>query len=337
MRAVFARLGASKLIHAAAMLLIVAVGTLMRPAEPPEILRIDRSGGMGADRFAEEWIGPAWSWRRQEGRVQGAESGGEGIPAMPVRSGGGGRRWGLDEEPPLSKVFGMESGALSYSPLLGLAINESIGAGGGSAGKYGLGRGVPKRRMKVVSKERGALYRALTWLERHQDEAGLWDPASACAACGDVGRGGGEELEVTALCVLAFLAGGHDHGSARFGLVVRKGLEFLMMSQDLRGRVGSTMGSHALGTEALWRAALRTGSPILIAAGLRARRFGICNPDLPELESRGAVEAMARRWQASQAGSCRDGSWEPGWIPWAGRIESTARGALLLARLHDGP
>lgn len=336
MRGILTRLGASKLIHAGAIALMGGLGGLPRAGEPLELLRIDRSQGIGAGRFEEEWIEVPWSRRSQKGRVEGIQPMEERIAPSAVKFDLHGCREGIEEDSQPRKPVGMDWAAVSDRAFEGLSCLESIGAAGGVSGRYGRGTGRRARLRIVASGNRAALDRALSWLARHQDRLGYWNPSARCFACNDEGNVTMGVVEGTALCVLAFLAAGHDHGSARFGSVVRRGLEFLMLSQDPSGRVGWSSESHALGAQALWRAARRTYAPILVDAALRARKFEICETALPGNESRDAIRALAGRWQVSRPGSCSDGSWEPAWQPGSGRMESTAKGALLLARLFGG-
>jgi hypothetical protein len=297
MRTALTRLAASKLLHLLALALLGAVWGISPSDAPPEPLRIDRSEGFVG---LEEWAGETWSWRHRGDFVKVQND--------------GRRHPGCESDLDCAKAQGLDLATVSDKPLAGVWVCDSTGAGGCGGGKYGCGIVRWERTGARPADSASALHRSLGWLERHQDALGMWDPASSCPGCGvEPPPVWGDEVESTALCVLAFLAAGHDHASPRFGDTVRRGLEFLLFLQEPSGRVGSTAGSHALASTALRLAARRTGAPILVDAGRRARR-----------------------WQNAQPGRCAFGSWDPAWRPGWSRAAATAAGAIELARHFEG-
>ncbi|MHC4549871.1 MAG: prenyltransferase/squalene oxidase repeat-containing protein [Planctomycetota bacterium] len=159
-------------------------------------------------------------------------------------------------------------------PFLGSSIGLGNNAGGGPGGTGG------PRKVRIrsdVGLTKIAVDWGLEWLAEHQDveEDGRWDcdsfmkhdpPGDRCdgagAALHDVG--------VTGLALLAFLGANYtDRGSPKenpFARHVRRGLRFLIHSQDEDGVFGSRashsfMYSHAIATLAMCEAYWMTRNP----------------------------------------------------------------------------
>ncbi|MEC8493336.1 MAG: prenyltransferase/squalene oxidase repeat-containing protein [Planctomycetota bacterium] len=109
------------------------------------------------------------------------------------------------------------------------------------------------RGVRITAEQERATARALAWLARAQNDDGSWD--------GDVGfklnnsyrttREGTGHAGVTALCGMAFLAGGHLPGRGPYGEVVDRAVDFLLSCSNEDGflsRGGTRMYSHAFAT-----------------------------------------------------------------------------------------
>ena len=109
------------------------------------------------------------------------------------------------------------------------------------------------RGVRITAEQERATARALAWLARAQNDDGSWD--------GTVGfklnngyrttREGTGHAGVTALCGMAFLAGGHLPGRGPYGEVVDRAVDFLLSCSNEDGflsRGGTRMYSHAFAT-----------------------------------------------------------------------------------------
>ena len=109
------------------------------------------------------------------------------------------------------------------------------------------------RGVRITAEQERATERALAWLARAQNDDGSWD--------GTVGfklnngyrttREGTGHAGVTALCGMAFLAGGHLPGRGPYGEVVDRAVDFLLSCSNEDGflsRGGTRMYSHAFAT-----------------------------------------------------------------------------------------
>ena len=109
------------------------------------------------------------------------------------------------------------------------------------------------RGVRITAEQERATKRALAWLARAQNDDGSWD--------GTVGfklnngyrttREGTGHAGVTALCGMAFLAGGHLPGRGPYGGVVDRAVDFLLSCSNEDGflsRGGTRMYSHAFAT-----------------------------------------------------------------------------------------
>ena len=105
---------------------------------------------------------------------------------------------------------------------------------------------------------------ALKWLAANQSESGRWEARRLSGGAGLAAdrqdrhaAGAQADTGITGLALLAFLAAGHSHLQGPHQTTVRRGLEFLLASQDANGCLGSTpnqyerMYCHAMATCAL--------------------------------------------------------------------------------------
>jgi len=164
---------------------------------------------------------------------------------------------------------------LSGHPGQGKGTNDSMGVGGGAAGRYG-GRFGGRR--NLVARGGGskatesAVMAGLRWLARHQSQDGGWhaEAFSQCCAPGTPCSGNGYaqfDPGLSGLSLLAFLGAGYTHLSREtyedkythqkmsFGTVVKKGIKFLQGVQDEEGcfgtRTGEFMYNHSIAALAM--------------------------------------------------------------------------------------
>lgn len=101
---------------------------------------------------------------------------------------------------------------------------DKSGLGMGSHGGTGAIKG---ERARAIDE---AIMRALGWLKAHQRDDGGW------AYGGDPSKGGGDnDLAVTSLAILSYLAYGQTTSSSEFGPTIEKAINFLKGHQDADG------------------------------------------------------------------------------------------------------
>jgi hypothetical protein len=98
-----------------------------------------------------------------------------------------------------------------------------------------------------------ATRRGLKWLAAHQDPAGHWsaDVGFKLNSSYQITAHDQADVGVTALALMAFLAGGHVPGRGEYGLVLERGLQFVISCAGEDGyltRNGTRMYSHAFAT-----------------------------------------------------------------------------------------
>ncbi len=137
-----------------------------------------------------------------------------------------------------------------------------------------------------------AVNAALKWLAANQSAGGRWDArrlGAGGARAGDgqdrVGAGATADTGITGLALLAFLAGGHTHLRGPHQATVRRGLEFLLASQQPDGNLGASvnmyekMYCHAMATCALSEAYAMSGDERLAGSLRRAIGFTLAAQD----------------------------------------------------------
>jgi hypothetical protein len=181
------------------------------------------------------------------------------------------------------------------------AIAGSAGAARGNPNSHGdaaadvpdiyKGRSAPNR-MQLAAQNGGSaqteasVARALAWLAAHQSDDGRWNVAQLeggleprTAGHDRQGAGIGADNGVTGLALLAFLGAGHTHLQGDYRDNVRRGLEFLLNSQDRRGslegqsRLFAKMYCHGMAGLALSEAYAMTGDSRLKDAVRNAAAF----------------------------------------------------------------
>ncbi len=97
----------------------------------------------------------------------------------------------------------------------------------------------------ATTQTEAAVVAALRWIAANQSPNGRWDPRRLDAGVGPAAEGEGRrfvgahsDTGITGLALLAFLASGHTHLSGEYRDNVRRGLEFLLASQDASGNLG---------------------------------------------------------------------------------------------------
>lgn len=135
----------------------------------------------------------------------------------------------------------------------------------------------------ATQESEAAVNAALRYLAAVQSPNGRWDTrrlGGGAARAGDneerMGAGAQADTGITGLALLAFLAGGHTHLRGPHQATVRRGLEFLLSSQESDGCLSATpnryerMYCHAMATCALSEAYAMTRDQRLAAAVKRA-------------------------------------------------------------------
>lgn len=212
-------------------------------------------------------------------------------PALPVPSDldalALSRRGAIGDETAASPTPG-EIGGTSLAPPSILPANTGVAgtrgvapaaanAGSGETPDIYKARSAPNRAQIAAAgggsaETEAAVDRALAWLAAHQSADGRWDVAKLeggleprTAGHDRQGAGVGADTGVTGLALLAFLGRGHTHLEGDYRDTVRRGLEFLLNSQDQRGsvegdaRLFAKMYCHGMGALALSEAYAMTG------------------------------------------------------------------------------
>jgi hypothetical protein len=142
-----------------------------------------------------------------------------------------------------------------------------------------------------VARARESVPLALGWLARHQSGSGAWSSGGFAAQChGTPCTGPGAapyDVGVTGLALLCLLGAGETPNSGEHADNVKRGLAFLVQSQDPEGCVGPRtsqhfMYNHGYAALALVEAYGLTSSPVYRAPAQRAVDFvlGAQNPYL---------------------------------------------------------
>jgi len=200
------------------------------------------------------------------------------------------------ERPPVKEP----SGATVQKPDNPAATGELAGAAAGAAaaalpkeleGRAGnhLAGG---RAHGATAESEAAVQAALRWLAANQSPNGRWDPRRLDAGIGLAADGEERQFAgahadtgLTGLALLAFLASGHTHLSGEYRDNVRRGLEFLLASQDASGSIGATnniyerMYCHAMATCALSEAYAMTRDKRILPGLQAAINFTIRTQD----------------------------------------------------------
>jgi hypothetical protein len=144
----------------------------------------------------------------------------------------------------------------------------------------------------ATKKSEAAVAAALRWLAANQSAGGRWNArhlgaGSGLAADGENRDSAGTNADtgLSGLALLAFLASGHTHLEGSHRDTVRRGLEFLLASQDASGSLAATMNQyermycHAMATCALSEAYAMTADRRLLPAVQRALQFTVNTQD----------------------------------------------------------
>jgi hypothetical protein len=144
----------------------------------------------------------------------------------------------------------------------------------------------------ATKQSEAAVAAALRWLAANQSAGGRWSArnlggGSGLAADGEQRDNAGATADtgLTGLALLAFLASGHTHLDGAHRDTVRRGLEFLLASQDAAGSLAATqnqyerMYCHAMATCALSEAYAMTADRRLLPAVQRALQYTVNTQD----------------------------------------------------------
>ncbi len=179
-----------------------------------------------------------------------------------------------------------ESGSAQSGELAGKQSNEQVPVPKIYQGRTGNHLGPTAN---GATKETEAAVRAsLRWLAANQDSNGRWDPrrleaGTGRAADGEERQSAGAHADtgLTGLALLTFLASGHTHLQGAYRDNVRRGLEFLLASQDATGNLGATdnlyerMYCHAMACCALSEAYAMTRDQRILPALRSAIQYTI--------------------------------------------------------------
>jgi hypothetical protein len=135
---------------------------------------------------------------------------------------------------------------------------------------------VAERRGGSIETEK-AVQMALQWLAANQTEDGSWDPRRTGGGIerkvyghDRQGAGANADSGITALAVMAFMAGGHTHLEGTYQENVQKGLEYLIRNQTVDGNLAGNaklfarMYCHSMSLLAISEALALTGDARLV-------------------------------------------------------------------------
>jgi hypothetical protein len=128
---------------------------------------------------------------------------------------------------------GLDMASTIKSPLILRGIAKGYG---GRFGKAGLGRG--GARSKAID---DAITRALRWLKTNQRADGGW------AYGGNLQGSGGNDVAVSGLALLCFLAYGKTTSDTEFGPTVEKAINFIKLKQNAEGYFAAIKAENAPG------------------------------------------------------------------------------------------
>lgn len=143
----------------------------------------------------------------------------------------------------------------------------------------------------ATKQSEAAVAAALRWLAANQSAGGRWNAQNlgggGAAADGEQRDSAGATADtgLSGLALLAFLASGHTHLDGDHRETVRRGLTFLLASQDAAGCLAATnnqyerMYCHAMATCALSEAYAMTADQRLLPAVRRALQFTVNTQD----------------------------------------------------------
>ncbi len=128
----------------------------------------------------------------------------------------------------------------------------------------------PRNRRAILGSEHGAssgsetaVGEALRWFKRHQSSDGRWDPVTYLGECteavkcepGQYDRDTGSQgttIAITAYALLCFFGAEYDHlAVSTYKATVAKGLDWLLLHQQVDGSFGTRTYEHAIATLAL--------------------------------------------------------------------------------------
>ncbi len=170
-----------------------------------------------------------------------------------------------------------------------------------------LGTGASKETEEAVAA-------ALRWLATNQSPNGRWDPRRLDAGIGPAAdgeprgsAGAHADTGLTGLALLSFLASGHTHLQGEYRDNVRRGLEFLLASQDATGNLGATnnlyerMYCHAMACCALSEAYAMTRDQRMLPSLRLAIAYTVRTQDRP---------SGSWRYQVGQPGDTSQLGWQ---------------------------
>ncbi|MFW6130015.1 MAG: prenyltransferase/squalene oxidase repeat-containing protein [Atribacterota bacterium] len=152
----------------------------------------------------------------------------------------------------------------------------AIGSNSGGAGAFGRVRGGDKKRIGCAfgpnaRRASSAIEAALRWLQRHQSINGMWDSDDYFINCKLAGpkcepgkNVGGADEALTGYALLCYLGAGYDHQIENpYRDTIKKGIQWVLTTQQENGLIGRRNYEHAVCTMALAEAYAMTMDPSL--------------------------------------------------------------------------
>ncbi|BBM87304.1 prenyltransferase/squalene oxidase repeat-containing protein [Candidatus Uabimicrobium amorphum] len=158
--------------------------------------------------------------------------------------------------------------AATHNPFHKVPNDSFVGTGQAAGGTFGTrfgGKNDLVQQGGGDSATENAVEAGLKWLKRHQSTNGSWDTDGYRSKCNSdpsyVGCCNGDghaqyDVAMTSLALLCFLGAGHTSTVGNYQQQVKKGVHYLIQSQDSEGCIGDRqlprhMYNHAIATMAL--------------------------------------------------------------------------------------
>ena len=191
-----------------------------------------------------------------------------------------------------------------------LIASMSIGVGAARAQLSPATRPIAATDLEPEPRVDAAVAAGLAYLARQQNEDGSWDTAAGV---------GGPRVALTALSLMAYLANGHTADAGKYGLNVRRAVDYLVRVAPADGYFGKLDGSRMYGQ---CIAALALAEALGVEPDARRRR------EVREALDR-AVAVILRAHDAPKSGELEAGGWR--YEPQSGDSDLSLSGWAALA------